>query len=246
MLDLETWQFGAFGLIFVWSGFVRSGLGFGGAALALPMLLLLVDNPLTVMPILAVQLLVFSAVSVVTRLDQVDWPYLLRSLPLLLPFTIAGVLGLLNLPGSILSIMVYAISATYAISYLSGFEFKSKSQLADRCLLALGGYASGTSLIGAPLIAAVYLRHLPRERLRETLIVLWGILVIFKMSAFIYAGVDLQLRHQVWLLPCATLGHCLGLWLHRQLVRTPGDLFMRAVGAGLLTVTLAGLWLNFT
>ena len=246
MLDLPTWQYGAFGLIFVWSGFVRSGLGFGGAALALPMLLLLVDNPLTVMPILAVQLLLFSAFSVVTRLDHVDWFYLLRSLRLLLPFTIAGVVGLLNLPGSILSIMVYAISAAYAISYLSGLEFKSNSRLADWCLLALGGYASGTSLIGAPLIAAVYLRHVKRERLRETLIVLWGILVTFKMSAFIYAGVDLQLQHQLWLLPCAVLGHCLGLWLHRQLIESAGNLFMRVIGAGLLTVTLAGLWLNFS
>ena len=47
MADLTTWEYIAFGLIFLWSGFVRSGLGFGGAALALPLLLLLVANPLT-------------------------------------------------------------------------------------------------------------------------------------------------------------------------------------------------------
>ena len=73
MSELSSWEYIAFGLIFLWSGFVRSGLGFGGAALALPPLLLLVDNPLTVMPILAVQLLVFGAVNVTTRLDYVDW-----------------------------------------------------------------------------------------------------------------------------------------------------------------------------
>ena len=84
MSELTSWEYMAFGLIFLWSGFVRSGLGFGGAALALPLLLLLVDNPLTVMPILAVQLLVFGAVSVTTRLNYVDWYYLVRTLPWLL------------------------------------------------------------------------------------------------------------------------------------------------------------------
>ena len=31
--DLTQWQFIAIALTFIWSGFVRSGLGFGGAAL---------------------------------------------------------------------------------------------------------------------------------------------------------------------------------------------------------------------
>ncbi len=35
--ELTSWGYIAFGLIFLWSGFVRSGLGFGGAALALPL-----------------------------------------------------------------------------------------------------------------------------------------------------------------------------------------------------------------
>jgi uncharacterized membrane protein YfcA len=35
--------------IFIWSGFVRSGLGFGGAALALPLMLLIYDQPLLVL-----------------------------------------------------------------------------------------------------------------------------------------------------------------------------------------------------
>jgi len=243
--DLTSWGYIAFGLIFLWSGFVRSGLGFGGAALALPLLLLLVDNPLTVMPILAVQLLVFGAVSVITRLDYVDWHYLVRSLPWLLPFTIAGVIGLLNLPGTLLSAIVYAVSAVYAVSYILAVEFKSQNPITDRVLLVLGGYASGTSLIGAPLIAAVYLRHVSRQNLRETLIVLWGILVVFKMSAFVYTGIDLQLLHQVWLLPCAAIGHVMGLKVHQKLLTSTGNLFMRLLGSGLLVVTLVGVWLNF-
>ena len=48
MVDLTSWEYFAFGLIFLWSGFVRSGLRFRGAALALPLFLLVVDNPLTV------------------------------------------------------------------------------------------------------------------------------------------------------------------------------------------------------
>ena len=36
----NEWQLLATALIFIWSGFVRSGLGFGGAALGLPFLLL--------------------------------------------------------------------------------------------------------------------------------------------------------------------------------------------------------------
>jgi uncharacterized membrane protein YfcA len=33
------------GLIFVWTGFVRTGLGFGGAALGLPLMLLVGGSP---------------------------------------------------------------------------------------------------------------------------------------------------------------------------------------------------------
>ncbi len=39
MADLHTWQYVLIALIFVWSGFIRSGLGFGGAVMSLPLLL---------------------------------------------------------------------------------------------------------------------------------------------------------------------------------------------------------------
>ena len=35
--ELTSWEYIAFGLIFLWSGFVLSELGFWGAALALPL-----------------------------------------------------------------------------------------------------------------------------------------------------------------------------------------------------------------
>jgi len=37
--SLPLWQLLLLGLCFVWSGFVRSGIGFGGAALSLSLLL---------------------------------------------------------------------------------------------------------------------------------------------------------------------------------------------------------------
>ena len=53
MSDLTFYQYGLVGIIFVWSGFVRSGLGFGGAVLSLPFLLLVVDQPLVFLPLIA-------------------------------------------------------------------------------------------------------------------------------------------------------------------------------------------------
>src|SRR5690606_5354791 len=83
MTDLHLWQYAAIALLFVWSGFVRSGLGFGGAALTLPLLLLVVDNPVVFLPIIAVHLLVFGFFTVGTRFDHVDYRFLLRSMPII-------------------------------------------------------------------------------------------------------------------------------------------------------------------
>ena len=60
MESLAWYQYAAIGLIFVWSGFVRSGLGFGGAVLALPFLLLIVNDPLVFLPVIAAHLIFFS------------------------------------------------------------------------------------------------------------------------------------------------------------------------------------------
>ncbi len=61
MEQLLWYEYAAIALIFVWSGFVRSGLGFGGAVLALPFLLLVVNDPVVFLPIIAVQLVLFSS-----------------------------------------------------------------------------------------------------------------------------------------------------------------------------------------
>ncbi|BBI70549.2 hypothetical protein HAALTHF_05370n [Vreelandella aquamarina] len=59
MADLLWYQYVLIGLIFAWSGFVRTSLGFGGAVLALPFLPLVVNEPLVFLPIIAIHLLIF-------------------------------------------------------------------------------------------------------------------------------------------------------------------------------------------
>ena len=84
MPDLSFIQMALIGLIFIWSGFVRSGLGFGGAALTLPILLYIVDNPLFWLPIIACHLLIFSGLTLYNRLDNVDWSYLKKALVIMI------------------------------------------------------------------------------------------------------------------------------------------------------------------
>lgn len=105
----------------------------------------------------------------------------------------------------------------------------------------LGAYISGTSLIGAPLIIAVFATHVAKEKLRDTLFVLWFILVAIKMTAFVYAGVDLQWLHHLWLLPAAAVGHVLGLRFHARLVSGDVRVFYRWLGAVLMAISLFGL-----
>jgi hypothetical protein len=45
----------------------------------------------------------------------------------------------------------------------------------------------------------------------------------------------------LWLLPCAAIGHVLGLKVHHHLLRAQGEFFMRVLGAALLGVSLVGL-----
>jgi len=109
----------------------------------------------------------------------------------------------------------------------------------------LGQPPSGISLIGAPLIVVVFVRHVAASKLRNTCFVLWFILVSLKVFAFVVAGVDFQIRYQLWLLPCAASGHYLGLQLHRKLLGVDAVYFKRVIGAVLGMVSLFGLgqWL---
>lgn len=255
MSDLQLYQYILIALLFIWSGFVRSGLGFGGAVLTLPFLLLVVDNPLIFLPIIGVHLMFFSCLITwqnrqrVKRavpdtgggISTIDWTYLRFALLVMIVPKLIGIFGLLTLPASLMSSIIYCIVIAYALSYIFNRPFTSNSRGLDILFLILGGYVSGTSLIGAPLIAAVFASHVSREKLRDTLFVLWFILVLIKMVSFIIAGVDLQLIHHLWLLPCAFIGHLLGERLHKKLVGAENKVFFRALGSVLIVVSTLGL-----
>ncbi|WP_323813531.1 sulfite exporter TauE/SafE family protein [Cellvibrio sp. NN19] len=152
-----------------------------------------------------------------------------------------GVAGLLTIPASIMSAIIFAIISVYSITYILNKPFKSSHPVSDGIFLSLGAYISGTSLIGAPLIMSVYMAHVAREKLRDTLFVLWFILVCIKMVAFLIAGVDLQLQAHLWLLPAAFVGHFFGLKFHKHLVNADPVIFYRVIGCALLVVSLFGL-----
>ena len=144
MAELQPYQFVLIALIFVWSGFVRSGLGFGGAVMSLPFLLLVDNRPLVYLPIIAVHLLFFSSITVWQNYYKhqreqlnnngiatqeggtVDWKYLKKSLKVMIIPKLIGVLGLLTIPASIMTGIIFSIVSVYAVSYILNKPFKNR------------------------------------------------------------------------------------------------------------------------
>jgi hypothetical protein len=236
-----TGQLAAIVLIFIWTGFVRSGIGFGGAALGLPFLLLVDDKPLVFLPIIGTHLLFFTSITLLSRSQNINWPVVGKVMVVIVLPKIAGLIGLFSFPNYWLVMAVFSITLFYGFTWLINYTIKSQSKIVDIILLALGGYVSGTSLIGAPLIAAVVSRHVTRIQLRETLFVLWIILVTLKMSAFIAFDVELQWQFSLALLPFVAIGHFVGLKAHDYLVTSDSTTFHRFLGASLIVVSLVGL-----
>lgn len=255
MTGLEGYQYALIGLIFVWSGFVRTSLGFGGAVLALPFLLLVHDEPLVFLPLVAVHLLIFSSwiawrghrrhlaasENKEAATSSIDWAYLLKAMKVMIVPKLVGVVGLLTLPSRVMTSIIFVIVLVYAVGYVLDRPFRSRNRYVDHVLLALGGYVSGTSLIGAPLIVAVFASHVAKYQLRDTLFALWFILVLIKMVSFVIAGVDLQLIHHLWLLPCALVGHLLGERAHRRMMSVETTVYFRVLGLVLILVSVTGL-----
>lgn len=259
MTELSELQLGLIALVFVWSGFVRSGLGFGGAVLSLPFLLLIHNDVLVFLPIIAVHLMFFSSLIFVQshyslrsarqsgghREANVDWPYLRKSLGIMILPKLIGVFGLITLPPKVMGVLVFIIVAVYALSYVFNRPIRSRHRSFDVLFLAIGAYISGTSLIGAPLITVVYASHVAMQKLRDTLFALWFILVAIKVAAFLYFDVDMQWIHHLWLLPCAALGHYFGLKFHSALQRSGSTQFYRVLGAVILMASATGLYRTF-
>ena len=215
-------------IIFTWIGFVRTGLGFGGAVLGLPILMLIGGSPIDWLPIIGIHLLFFSSITLSNSLRQVDWQYLKKSLPWILPAKIIGVIGLLSLPPNVMTVIVYLITILYSLTWINNL------------LLFFGGYLSGTSLMGGVLLVAVYMNHIDLKKLRNTLFVLWFFLVSIKMVAFMAVGVYIDWRFSLMLIPVAALGHFIGLRMHERMIKSDAK-FKRWMGCVLIIVCMVGL-----
>jgi uncharacterized membrane protein YfcA len=227
-------------LIFTWIGFVRTGLGFGGAVIGLPILMLVGGSPIDWLPIIGIHLLFFSSITLSNSLKQVDWSYLKKSIPWILPAKIVGVIGLLSLPPIVMTVIVYSITSFYAITWILNSQIASKKNWVNRLLLILAGYISGTSLNGGALLVAIYTQNIEVKKLRNTLFVLWFLLVSIKMVAFIIAGVYIDWQFSLLLIPVAGLGHYIGLKAHDQIIKNDTK-FKRWMGSSLLLVCIIGL-----
>ncbi|MCB1723550.1 MAG: TSUP family transporter [Gammaproteobacteria bacterium] len=239
--EFSTQQLIVTGLLFVWAGFVRSGLGFGGAALGLPLMLFVHDDPLLWLPIIGCHLLFFTSLTLRSRLGNVDWAYLRHAGLYIVPPAIVGVFGLVTLPTRWLNLFIYSVTLFYGGMWALNRALRSRRAWMDKALLIIGGYVAGTSLTGAPLMVAVFMRNVSRARLRDTLFVLWFILVAIKMSTFVALSVPLHLTAALALLPFAGIGHYIGLRAHDAILNNDAG-FRRWIGGGLVAVSIAGLW----
>ncbi|MDC0983735.1 sulfite exporter TauE/SafE family protein [Candidatus Thioglobus sp.] len=239
-MEFSSLELAIISLIFVWIGFVRTGLGFGGAVLGLPLLMLVGGSPIDWLPIIGIHLLFFSAIALVNALKNIDWSYLKKSLPWILPSKIIGVIGLISLPPTVMTLIVYSITFFYALTWTMNFNIASREGWVSRVLLILGGYISGTSLNGAPLLVAVYMQNIDIKKLRNTLFVLWFLLVTIKMGAFVIVDVYINWQFSLMLIPVAALGHFIGLKVHDRIIENDTQ-FKRWMGGVLILICLAGL-----
>ena len=228
-------------IAFWWSGFVRAGLGFGGAGLMYPVALLAVDSVIFLVPIVCIQLLVFSGSTLLRDYRKINWRVAGGLFGATLPAVLVGVFGLITLPQFTVLLMLYVIIAGYALSYIFNFRVRQSSKWIEIPSLLIGGYASGIALAGAPIIAAVGIRYLEKEQVRATLFVVWILTATIKLVTLYSFEVDLQLRHQLWLLPMAFAGHLMGMRLHDRLLELQSFVFYRWMGIGLLSLSLIGL-----
>ena len=238
--QFTTVQIALVGAIFIWTGFVRSGLGFGGAALGLPVLLFLDNRPIYWLPIIGFHLLFFSGLTLRTRLHNVGWRYLQQTSVYIIPAALVGVLGLISLPNQWLVIFIYSVTIFYGVIWLMNINLTSHNRWVDRLLLVLGGYVAGTSLSGAPLMVAVFMRNIPLHQLRNTLFVLWFVLVSIKMLTFAILRIDLNFLTAAVLIPVAAIGHVIGLKSHDMILKND-QLFKRIIGGVLILICILGL-----
>lgn len=255
-MELELYQYILIAVVFIWSGFVRSGLGFGGALFTIPFLLLIHNDPLYFLPIISLHLLFFASMTFIqssrqkptsngestTEAPSVNWDFVRYALAIMIIPKIAGVIGLIVLPIKLMNTIIFLMIAAYSITYIIGRPLKSTSRWLDTLFLIIGAYVSGTSLIGGPMIIAVALRHIKMTEFRHTLFVMWTVLVSIKLIAFALAGVSLNMLVALGLLPFAGIGHVIGQRLHEKLLRQDTTKFYQIIGWVLFATAAMGLY----
>lgn len=241
LFDFTPLQLLFTGLLFSWAGFVRSGLGFGGAALGLPLMLFVHDGPLFWLPMIGIHLLFFSALTLRTRLHNVDWAYLRQASLYVIPGTLIGVFGLISLPNQWLIIFIYSITLFYAVIWLLNIKLQSHKNWLDKLLLLAGGYVAGISLSGAPLMVAVFMRNIAAHQLRNTMFVLWFTIVSIKLTTLSGFGFKLYFMDALLLMPVAAIGHVIGLKVHDTILQNDRR-FKQVIGGVLAIICLLGLY----
>lgn len=225
-------------LLFVWTGFVRAAFGFGGAALGLPVLFFVVDDPLFWLPIIGQHLLLFSFITIGKRWHQVDWRFLWYSLAVMAIPAFIGIAGLIAFPKVIMLTFIYSVVTVYGFLWVLNVQIKSRPSV-NTLFLVAGGYVAGVSLSGAPLIVPVYMQNVKTYLLRNSLFVLWIIFVSLKMATFVAFDVAMNYTMALLLLPFVATGHTLGSLVHYKM-QAKGELVKRAMGGALLLVCVAG------
>ncbi|MFH0776575.1 MAG: TSUP family transporter [Patescibacteria group bacterium] len=228
---------------FVWSGFTRTGFGFGANALMLPIALLVVPQPLVIIPVVAAQAIIFCGFEAGRNFWRIDWKTLGQIfLITILPF-FAGLYGLIKFPDRVLVIGIYLVTLLYATSYIFNLKIKKGSKIVDIFSLILGGYVTGFSLSGGPPIVAVALKKIPKNLFRNSMLAFWTLVGSIKLSALALAGVDLQTGLFVFTLPAVLIGHLIGLRFHDRILHS--QKFYHWLGSVLLVVAIIGIVKTF-
>jgi len=63
--------------------------------------------------------------------------------------------------------------------------------------------------------------------------------------SFLVTGIDLQLIHHLWLLPCAFIGHLMGQAFHEKIQKAETPVFFRTLGIALLLICIVGIYSTF-
>ena len=228
-------------LIFMWTGFVRSGLGFGGAALGLPLFFFIIPDALIWLPIIGLHLLVAAALTLYGETSKIDYAFLKKNFGWTIIPNLIGILGLITLPAQWLVLFIYSISIIYALQWLFNWGYRSQMRWQDYGLLMLAGYVMGTSLSGAPILLQVVVRQVSRHRLKSTLFVMWVIFTSIKLSSFVIVGISVQWVMALLMLPFAGIGHYFGVMVHQKMIENERST-KNVMGVVLILISVLGMY----